>query len=58
MVFPAARELPSQQTPQVVNKVEESKEKCYEISHYLVSILHIEKFLMDISSHVSQVEVI
>ena len=43
---------------QVVNKVEESKEKCYEISHYLVSILHIEKFLMDISSHVSQVEVI
>ena len=43
---------------QVVDKVEESKEKCYEISHYLVSILHIEKFLMDISSHVSQVEVI
>lgn len=43
---------------QVVNKVEESKEKCYEIFHYLVSILHIEKFLMDISSHVSQVEVI
>ena len=38
---------------QVVNKVEESKEKCYEIFHYLVSILHIEKFLMDISSHVS-----
>ena len=36
---------------QVVVKVEESKEKCYEGSSYLVvSLFNMEKFLEDLSS--------